>query len=148
MLSLGSPAPTDKIRILLADDHQNVRSQVRLRLGRERDFQVIAEATNSAQAIERARSLSPRIALIDPMMGDGLGLQSVRWMADHLPGTAVVVLTAVADTALQIELRKMGVCRILNKGIASSELVGILRDIGNSDSSPGRLRHSLLSFPD
>lgn len=132
MLNSTSPCHADKIRILLADDHQNVRSQMRLRLVRERDFQVVAEAANSVQAVERAQELNPHIALIDPMMQDGLGLQTVRWIGDHLPETAVVVLTAVADTALQIELRKMGVRRILNKGIASPDLITILRDLKRS----------------
>lgn len=132
MLNSTSPCHASTIRILLADDHQNVRSQMRLRLVRERDFQVVAEAANSTQAVERAKALNPHIALIDPMMQDGLGLQTVRWIGDHLPQTAVVVLTAVADTALQIELRKMGVRRILNKGIASPDLISILRDLGKS----------------
>lgn len=118
-----------QIRILLADDHQNVRQQMRLRLGHELDFQVVAEASNSPQVVERAWALKPQIALIDPMMRDGLGLETVGWMANHVPETAIVVLTAVVDTALKMELKKMGVSRILNKGIASTELIGILRDV-------------------
>ncbi len=122
-----------QIRILLADDHHNVRVQMGLRLGRERDFRVVAEALNSSQVVDRALALRPQIALIDPMMRDGLGLETVGWVASHLPEINIVVLTAYADTAFRMELRKMGVRRILNKGVDSSELVATLRDIGRSD---------------
>jgi DNA-binding NarL/FixJ family response regulator len=124
------PHTEPRIRILLADDHENVRVQMRTRLGRERDLTVVAEAANSPEFVEHAVALRPEIALIDPMMRDGLGLQTLRWVADHVAETTIVVLTAVADTALQMELRQMGVCRILSKGIPSTELVGILRDVG------------------
>ncbi len=117
-------------RILLADEHENVRRQVRVRLSRETDFEIVAEAVNSAQASARALSIKPELLLIDPMMRDGLGLQTVHEVAVGAPETAIVVLIAYADTALQMELRKLGVCRILNKGIESSRLVAMLREIG------------------
>jgi DNA-binding NarL/FixJ family response regulator len=123
------------IRILLADDHEIVRTQVRVRLSRETDFEIVAEAVNSAQASARALSIKPELLLIDPMMRDGLGLQTVHEVAVGAPETAIVVLIAYADTALQMELRKLGVCRILNKGIESSRLVAMLREIGQIRAS-------------
>ncbi len=120
-----------RIRILLADDHENVRVQVRTRLSREPDFEVV-EAINSAQVIESAITVKPQIVLIDPMMRDGAGLQSVRQVSLRAPEMAIVVLIAFADTALQMELRKMGVRRILDKGIESQQLVSVLREIGDA----------------
>lgn len=116
------------IRILLADDHPKVRAQIRTRLSREADLDIVAEAGTSAQAVECALVYQPRVVLIDPMMHDGSGLEAVRHIAERLPATAVVVLTAFADTALQIDLRKLGVRQILAKDIESERLVRALRE--------------------
>ncbi len=125
----------ESIRILLADDHSSVRALVRARLGRECCFDVVAEAENSVQAVECALALRPQVVLIDPMMRDGLGLEATRQIATRLPGTAVVVLTAFADTAQTIELRKAGTRHILNKGIESRHLVEILHQVVGENSS-------------
>jgi DNA-binding NarL/FixJ family response regulator len=122
-----------RIHILLADDHPGVRAQIRNRLSHEPDFNIVAEAENSAQAVECALSARPHIVLIDPMMRDGLGLDAIRQIAARLPETAVVVLTAFADTAQRIELRKAGTRHILNKGIESYRLVEILHELGDRD---------------
>lgn len=124
-----------RIRILLADDHHAVRTQMRRRLGHEPDIQVVAEAVNCSQIVDRVRTLKPQVALIDPMMSDGLGLKTIGWLAAYVPETAVVVLTAFVDTALQMELRKIGVRGIVNKGIASTDLIQILRDVGQFTSN-------------
>jgi DNA-binding NarL/FixJ family response regulator len=119
----------DKIRILLADDHINVRNQVRARLSRESDLEVVGEASSSAQAIEYALVSRPHVILIDPMLRDGLGLKALRQITGYLPQTAIVVLTAFADTALQLDLRKIGVRCILTKGVHSQELLDTLRTV-------------------
>ncbi len=130
--SFPAQNPRAPIRILLADDHQNVRMQVRARLLREPDFEIVAEAINSSEVLERALLAKPQIVLIDPMMRDGLGVQSVQRLATCIPEVAIVVLIAVADTALQMELRRMGARQILNKGLASAQLVTTLREIGRT----------------
>jgi len=122
------------IRILLADDHSSVRAQIRARLGHEPAFEIVGEAENSAQAVECALTLKPQVVLIDPMMRDGLGLDATRQIAARLPQTAIVVLTAFADTAQRIELRKAGTRHILDKGIESQHLLRILRELGQVDS--------------
>lgn len=124
------------ITILLADDHPRVRAQVRARLSHEPGFVIIGEAENSGQAVECALVARPQVVLIDPMMRDGLGLEATRQIASRLPDTAVVVLTAFADTATRIELRKAGTRYILDKGIESRRLVAILQEIGNIGEVP------------
>lgn len=120
------------IRILLADDHPKVRAQIRNRLSHEPGLLIIGDADNSAEAVECALAARPDVVLIDPMMQDGLGLEATRQIAARLPNTAVIVLTAFADTAQCIELRKAGTRHILNKGIESQRLVAILHDLGKT----------------
>lgn len=127
----------DCIRILLADDHAGVRTLVRDRLMRESCLQIVGEAENSAQALAKALALKPDIVLIDPMMRDGLGIEVTRQITTCLPRTAVIVLTAFADTAQAIELRKAGTRYILNKGIESRYLVDVLTEMGRGESAGG-----------
>jgi DNA-binding NarL/FixJ family response regulator len=129
---------TEPIRILIADDHARVRTQLRTRLSREPGFVVSCEADSSMATIDCALELAPDIVLIDPIMQDGYGLQAIQRLRTQLPETAIVVLTAFTDTAMQMALRAMGVVRILSKDLDLTELITILKSAGVKDgSSPG-----------
>ena len=123
------------IRILIADDHSRVRQQLRVRLGREPGFVVTAEAESSVEAIDCALAVRPDIVLIDPIMQDGYGLQAIQRLISELPGTAIVVLTAFTDTAMQMALREMGVARILTKDLDVPLLIAILKSVGAKDGT-------------
>jgi len=116
-----------RIRILLAEDHPQVRGQLVARLSRESDFELVAVAVDSFQALQKAQSHQPDLLLMDPMMRDGLGLATLRQLRASLPNMIVVVLTAVVDTTLKIRLKEMRLEHILSKGIPTSELLLELR---------------------
>lgn len=116
-----------KIRILLADDHAQVRGQLAARLRREPDFELAGVVGDSFQTLQEAQALQPDLLLMDPMMRDGLGLATLRQLRVNLPNIIVVVLTAVVDTTLSVQLREMGIKHILPKGIPTSELLSELR---------------------
>jgi DNA-binding NarL/FixJ family response regulator len=116
-----------KIRILLADDHLQVRGKLAARLRQESDFEVVGVTTNSIQTLQEAQAKQPDLLLMDPMMRDGLGLATLRQLRASLPNMIVVVLTAVVDTTLKIRLKEMGMEHILSKGIPTSELLLELR---------------------
>ena len=115
-----------KIRILLADDHLQVRGKLAARLSRETDFELVGVTTNSIQTLQEARAKQPDLLLMDPMMRDGLGLATLRQMRANLPNMVVVVLTAFIDTTLNIQFREMGIKHILAKGVLSSLLLSEL----------------------
>jgi DNA-binding NarL/FixJ family response regulator len=118
---------TTRIRILLAEDHAQVRGQLIARLNRESDFELVGVASDSFQALQKAQIHQPDLLLIDPIMRDGLGLATLRQLHASLPNMIVVVLTAVVDTILKIRLKEMGMEHILSKGIPTSELLAELR---------------------
>jgi DNA-binding NarL/FixJ family response regulator len=122
----------DRIRILLSDGHLALRAQIFARLIRERDFEIVAVADNSRQTLEWALRTRPDIILVDPRRSDGMGLEALRHIRASLPNTEIVVLTAYCDTAQKIELNRIGVHHILHKGLQSSELVGLLRELGQA----------------
>lgn len=117
----------ERIPILIADEHLQVRTRVLERLEREADFYIVGVASDSSSAVQTASETHPRIILIDPMMRDGLGLDAIRRLRLENPEAAIVVLSAFTDTAQKIELEKLGVRFILNKGIESYKLVETLQ---------------------
>jgi DNA-binding NarL/FixJ family response regulator len=123
------------IRILLADGHQNVRTQVLARLSHEPGLEVVGAAATSEQAVEFALAMQPDIVLIDPIMPDGHGLLAVSQIAQGLPLATLIVLTAFSDTVMQMELRRMGVRQILDKGIETERLVEAIRGVVKSTST-------------
>ena len=118
----------EAIRILLADDHDQVRVPIRARLSRESDLQIVAEAATSESAVRAALATTPHVVLMDPIMRDGHGLVALSQIAESLPHTAIIALTAYADTALQMELHHLGVACILDKGIESQQLIQTIRE--------------------
>jgi len=125
-----------KIRILLADDHPQVREQLAARLRRESDFDVVGVTANSVQTLQRAQMKRPDLLLMDPIMRDGLGLATLRQVRANLPNMVVVVLTAFIDTTLNIQFREMGIEHILAKGVLPSELLSELRAAINTSHRP------------
>ena len=113
----------ERISLLIVDEHLQVHAQMLVRLNREADFKIVGVATDITSAVRTASETQPRVILIDPMMRDGSGLEAICRLRQVLPDTVIVVLTAFSDTAQRIELEKMGVHFILNKGIASSKLI-------------------------
>jgi DNA-binding NarL/FixJ family response regulator len=121
------PPGAAQIRLLLADDHQQVRDQLAARLRREPDFDLVGVASNSRAAMQLTLAAQPDVLLIDPMMRDGMGLATLRRLVAEIPDLAVVVLTAIIDTTLELQLQSLGVRNSLAKGVSTLELLAKLR---------------------
>lgn len=124
-----------RISILIVDEHPLVRAEMSVRLRREENFEIVGSADGSASALRLAKETRPCIVLIDPMMRDGSGLETISALRSILPDSAIVVLSSFTDTAQKIELEKLGVSFILNKGIASAELVQALNQAAKPDKT-------------
>lgn len=80
-------------RVLIADDHEVVRSGVRLVLEARANLHVVAEASNGRQALEEARSTKPDIAIIDYSLPELNGLDLARALKRELPRVEVLIYT-------------------------------------------------------
>ena len=118
----------EKIRIVLIDSNNFARKQIAKALSREPVFNIVCDTENSLNGYLAARDKRPDIVLIDPFLSDGFGLNVVRRIAKQLPSIRQVVLIAVIDVATELELRNLGVRRILTKSIGSKALVKALRE--------------------
>ena len=122
------------IRIFLVDDHPKVLTQIEERLAQEDDFKVVGKASDWNQAKESILKSNPEVLLIDPVTPNGLDVDSIKSFQSNWPTMAIVVLTAFVDTGLMVELKKLGVCQVLEKGFASQNLIDILRFVGSKRS--------------
>ncbi len=86
--------PARPIRLLLVDDSQSTLDGLRMYLQEVgAPVEVVGEATDGAQAIERARALRPDLVVMDARMRGMSGFTATRLIREELPGVAVVILT-------------------------------------------------------
>jgi DNA-binding NarL/FixJ family response regulator len=86
--------PVSKITLLVVDDHAMVRMGLRAMLALEADFEVIAEAEDAAEALERYRELLPDIVLLDLRMPGDNGVVAVRRILSEFPEARIIMLTS------------------------------------------------------
>jgi DNA-binding NarL/FixJ family response regulator len=118
-----------KLHILLADDHAVVREGLKRLIDAEPDMRVIGEASDGAEAIDRAVRLCPEVAVIDVSMGDVNGAETTRRIRAVCPGTRVLALTVHEDTSYLRELLDAGAAGYVLKRAAADELIRAIRAV-------------------
>lgn len=90
---MSEPKNEQPIRILVVDDHALFRNSLCAVLGAEKSFEVVAEAGNGREALERARETKPDVALLDLELKGESGLELLKTLRAELPDLAVLVVT-------------------------------------------------------
>jgi DNA-binding NarL/FixJ family response regulator len=111
------------IHALLADDHGIVRSGVRMLLDQQEGITVVAEAEDGVDAVEAAIKHKPDVAVLDVSMPRMTGIQATHEIKQHLPGTAVVLLSMHDDQRYFYEALKAGAAGYVLKRSADTQLV-------------------------
>lgn len=123
------PITGEPIRILLVDDHPIFRAGLRALLESQPDVQVVGEAGNGAEAILRARELTPDIILLDISMPEVDGLETLRRMqAGNVPGRALVLTMHAEDEYLLQVLESGGYGYVLKQGV-DTDLFNAIRTV-------------------
>ena len=118
-----------RIRILVADDHPVVRSGLVALLDREPDMEVVAEAANGEEAIERFRDTRPHLALVDLRMPVLDGVAAIRRILADFPAARVVVLTTYDGDADIRRALTAGARGYLLKDLTAAELAAAIRRV-------------------
>ncbi len=119
------------MRILVADDHGIVRAGIKLLLERQRDLEVVAEASDGAEAVEQALAVRPDLCILDVGMPRLTGLQAAREIRSHLPEARVLMLSMHDDEHYLFEALKAGASGYVLKREADQDLVGAIRAVSN-----------------
>jgi DNA-binding NarL/FixJ family response regulator len=117
----------DRIRVLLAEDHETVRQGLKLLIDSQADMQVVGEAPNGQIALRHAQALAPHVLVLDISMPEMNGLDATRALRAAAPATAVVALTRYSDNAYVKELLGAGALGYVLKQSASGELLKAIR---------------------
>ena len=135
---------SDKIHVVIADDHTLFREGLAGIISGTEDFEVVGQAGSKEEAVQLARDLLPDIILVDIDMPGG-GLEAARIVAEELPVTRIVVLTSSEEDDHLIGALKIGARAYILKGVAARELIRILRAVWAGESYvPPILAASLL----
>lgn len=136
------------IRILLADDHDVMRSGLRALLERQPNMEVVAEAGDGRTAVKLARRLSPDLVVMDITMPNMNGIEATRQILKNNAGVKVIALSVHADKNFVRAMFDAGALGYLLKSCALDELVeGILAvRQGKKCLSPGITGVTLNSY--
>lgn len=115
------------IRVLIADDHTLVRESLVGLLQADGDVQVVAQAANGQEAVERALLARPDVVVTDLSMSGFGGLEVIRRLRAALPGTRILVLTMHQEDEYVLQAVRAGASGYLVKDAASSELLVAVR---------------------
>jgi DNA-binding NarL/FixJ family response regulator len=119
-----------RLRVLLVEDHETVRQGLKLLIDREADLEVVAEASDGAQAIERGSLEQLDVVVMDISMPGVSGVVATRKLKELRPSLAVVSLTRHADQTFLEELLRAGVSGYVLKQSPHSELLRAIRAAG------------------
>jgi two-component system response regulator NreC len=128
--------PERTITLVLADDHNVMRSGLRMLLDAEPDFEVLAEAADVPGAFRNVRGHRPDVLVLDLNMPGGSSIEAIRRLAPISPGTAMVVLTMEEDRAFVREALDAGAKGYVQKQAAGRELVRAIRDAVTARARP------------
>lgn len=125
------------IRVLLVDDHVPFRKGVADLLAAERDFELVGEANDGAEALELARQLVPDVVLMDISMPRMDGLEATRRIKAELPCVRIVVLTVSDERSLYRSVTG-GAHGYVPKSVAPQALLDIVRRVARGEAPLSR----------
>jgi DNA-binding NarL/FixJ family response regulator len=118
-----------RIRILLADDHAVMRSGLRLLIDNQPDMEVVSEAGDGLQAVDRAAALQPDVVVLDLTMPLMDGLTCLRQVRERAPQSHVLVLTMHADEQYLRDALARGAAGYVVKQAADQEVLSAIRAV-------------------
>jgi two-component system response regulator NreC len=122
-----------RIRLLIADDHTVLRAGLTMLLNAQPDIEVVGEATDGREAVEKARALRPDVVLMDITMPGVGGLEATKQICRALPKTKVLVLTMHDDESYLKQFLQAGAAGYVLKKAADTELTDAIRAVYRGD---------------
>jgi DNA-binding NarL/FixJ family response regulator len=116
-----------KTRVLLADDHAIVRSGLRAVLDHEADIEVVAEAVDGIEAVEKALAANVDLAILDVSMPKMTGLQAASELRRRRPGLRILILSVHDNEQYFFEALRAGASGYVLKSAANRDLVEACR---------------------
>jgi DNA-binding NarL/FixJ family response regulator len=123
-----------KIKVLIADDHTLVRQGIRSLLALAADIEIVGEAADGRQAIEKVRQFAPDVVLMDLAMPKMGGLEATRRIRKEFPATKVIAVTQYDDSEYVIPVIEAGARGFVTKMASPLELASAIQAVYRGDS--------------
>lgn len=121
------------IRVLLADDHVLLRAGLRALLQTGSQLEVVGEAADGDEVVQKARQLNPDVVVMDLSMPGCGGIEATRMLTQAVPGVRVLILTLHEDSSLLQEALRAGASGYILKRALESELVNAIQAVNRGD---------------
>src|SRR3712207_6080907 len=118
---------TERVRVLIADDHSVVRQGLQMFLGLDPEIEVIGEAEDGVQAVRMAKQLRPDVVLMDLLMPQMDGIQATAAIRREVPDTEVLALTSVLEDEKVVGAVRAGAIGYLLKDTRSDDLIRAIK---------------------
>jgi NarL family two-component system response regulator LiaR len=119
----------ESIRILITDDHAVVREGLRRLIGTEPGMDVVGEAEDGLEAVQKACNLKPDVILLDMVMPRMDGLEAINEIKRECPEARILVLTSFSDDEKVFPAIKAGALGYLLKNVAPYRLLNAIQDV-------------------
>ena len=136
------------IRVLVADDQSMVRAGFRMLLADEDDIEVVAEASNGLEAVDKAGRYKPSVILMDIRMPELDGLSATERILAADDGARVLILTTFDHDEYVYEALRIGASGFVLKDDPPEQLIGAIRTIAEGDAllSPSITKRVIEQF--
>ena len=136
------------IRVLVADDQSMVRAGFRMLLGGEEDMEVVAEASNGIEAVDKAARFNPGIILMDIRMPELDGLQATRRILAADKAARILILTTFDLDEYVFEALRAGASGFVLKDDSPEQLITAIRTVAAGDAllSPAITKRVIQKF--
>jgi two-component system response regulator NreC len=123
-----------KIRVMIADDHTLVRQGIRSLLALAADIEIVGEAADGREAVEKVRQLAPDVVLMDLAMPNMGGLEAIRRIRRNFRSTKVLAVTQYDDSEYVIPVIEAGARGFVTKMASPLELASAIHAVYQGDS--------------
>jgi two-component system NarL family response regulator len=133
-LAAGAERAPDPIRVLIVDDHALFRRGLEMVLAEEDDIDLVGEASDGAEAVQKAGEALPDVVLMDIRMPRSSGIEACRAMKEIAPSTKIVMLTISDEEEDLFEAIRAGASGYLLKDIPYDEVADVVRAVNGGQS--------------
>jgi two-component system, NarL family, response regulator NreC len=122
-----------KTRILLADDHALVRAGIRALLEKQNDMEIVGEAADGQEALDKVAELQPDVIVMDIAMPGMGGMEATKRIKSQYPHVQVLALTMLDDERYFFEIIQAGASGFIVKGALPAELLVAVRAVADGN---------------
>lgn len=137
-----------RIKVLVVDDHAVVREGICALLSLQKDMEVVGEAVDGQDAIDKVRCLTPNVAVMDIVMPVMSGLEATKRIGKEYPETKVLILTQYDEEENMFVAKQVGAYGFIAKSAASSDLLTGIRTVGEGRYFPRSFAYVSANWPE